>query len=89
MYGYSQKRISIQYLSRANRRLPIYCCTPRKRVRAPIMIAADINLVISLYCSYATCEWPEFYVNKDTVCSVLFDCFLCEFHENSLLASLI
>ena len=70
MYGYSQKRISIQYLSRANRRLPIYCCTPRKRVRAPIMIAADINLVISLYCSYATCEWPEFYVNKDMFCSV-------------------
>ena len=21
-------------------------------------------------CSYATCEWPEFYVNKD-ICSVL------------------
>ena len=23
-------------------------------------------------CSYATCEWPEFYVNKDMFCSVLF-----------------
>ena len=22
-------------------------------------------------CSYATCEWPEFYVNKDMFCSVL------------------
>ena len=23
-------------------------------------------------CSYATCEWPEFYVNKDMFCSVLY-----------------
>ena len=22
-------------------------------------------------CSYATCEWPEFYINKDMLCSVL------------------
>ena len=23
-------------------------------------------------CSYPTCEWPEFYVNKDMFCSVLY-----------------
>ena len=26
-------------------------------------------------CSYATCEWPEFYVNKDMFCSVNFKDF--------------
>ena len=32
-------------------------------------------LCLCTLCSYATCEWPEFYVNKD-ICSVLF----CKLH---------
>ena len=30
-------------------------------------------------CSYTTCEWPEFYVNKDMFCSVQFrTIFTCQ-----------
>ena len=33
-------------------------------------------------CSYATCEWPEFHVNKDMFCSVLFYIRASDFFQN-------
>ena len=33
------------------------------------------TLCFCTLCSYATCEWPEFYVNKDMFCSDLFSIF--------------
>ena len=35
-------------------------------------------------CSYATCEWPEFYVNKVMFCSVLFSSFFWFMFSSSL-----
>ena len=48
---------------------------PCLQIRVIIFLPVSLNICgmctkEPCYCSYATCEWPEFYVNKVMFCSV-------------------